>query len=173
MHRKLVTGICVAGLCWAGARPLRAQTADARARLGAVAGAMAFRRGELGDATPFDACTVFRETGEPRGLLNGILPGLRGMLDRPSDAPCAAPAPSAEQRFKHIVQVVSVAVHDTAGQVQLSVTHGEWNHRETYFFERRGEAMTLREVRMLPGIQLLPPPSTAPPATGNTPARHR
>jgi hypothetical protein len=158
MHNELVRGMLAGMLVMAGiAVPAKAVAQPPRDALTAIGEAMFFRGRTLGDSLPFDACSVFEQSGRPADYLEGILPGLRSLLDRQGDDPCAAPFPAADQRFVHRVRVDSVIVEDSAARVRLHVRRGEWSHDETYYLSRTGDGWALREVRMYPGVQTLPP----------------
>lgn len=144
--------------------PLSAQQAARGDALSAVVEAMYFRRSALGDSLPFDACSVYEQGGHPADFPAGVLPGLRTLLDRPVADPCGVPKPSAGSRYERIVRVLSVERADSGAQVHLSVRRGEWTYTEVYHLSLRPDdgAWALREVRMYPPIQTLPPPPHGP-----------
>lgn len=168
MHNRLVMrpvplSLFAVALGLAGA-PLGAQgtarTADA---LAAVAEVMTLRRGALGDSLPFDACTVFEQTGRPSGFPRGIPPGLIPLLDRTGPDPCATKAPGDGDRLRRTVRVDSVTITDSAASVHLSVTRGEWSYKEEYAFTLlpQGCRWGFREARMTHPFRVTPPPGTA------------
>jgi hypothetical protein len=148
--------------------PLAAQGTVRRAdALAAVAEVMALRRGALGDSLPFNACTVFEQTGRPSGFPVGIPPGLIPLLDRTGPDPCATKAPGDGDRLQRTVRVDSVRVTDSTASVHLSVRRGEWSYKEEYAFALlpQGCRWGFREARMTHPLRVTPPPGTArPPA---------
>jgi hypothetical protein len=125
--------------------------------LTAVEEAMAYRRGPLGDSLPFDACSVFQQTGRPRALLSNLSPGLHSLLDRRTDDPCSIPQPG-ERRHERWARVDSVVVKSASAEVYLHIRRDGWQHDEVYFLTPRASGgWALREVRMFPGLHTSPP----------------
>jgi hypothetical protein len=137
--------------------------------LSAVDQTMSYRRGALGDSVPYDACSVFEQTGRPSEFLNRFRPGVRGMLDRPLDDPCSVPRPNQGSRSERLIRVDTVLVTDSTAEVHLHVRRDGWRHGEVYYFTSRanGSGWALREVRMSPALHTTPPPPwTGEPAGG-------
>lgn len=152
----------------AGCSSLQGQGATGRGAdaLDAVAEVMALRRGALGDSLPFDACTVFEETGRPAGFPGGLPPGLIPLLDRNGPDPCSTERPGAAGRFPRTVRVDSVRVTDSSAAVHLSVRRGEWSYNEDYFFTAlpNGRGWGFREARTTHVFRVTPPPLSFRPA---------
>lgn len=167
MHHRLVNRAvlltllaCVSTGCSSvQAQATAGRTADA---LSAVAEVMALRRGALGDSLPFEACTVFEETGRPSGFPGRLPPGLIPLLDRTGPDPCSTEGPAAGARFQRVVRVDSVRVTDSSATVHLSVKRGEWSYNEDYFFTAlpNGRGWGFREARMTNVFRVTPPPLT-------------
>jgi hypothetical protein len=163
MSRQLVARWCAGALLtlsFAIPGRLPAQASAPGRALAAVGEAMFFRRSALGDSLRFDACSVYECTGRPATFPEGILPGLRPLLDRPVAEPCAVPAPGAGSRHPRVVRVDSVVIADSTARVRLHVRRGEWTYDEVYHLAARpsGDGWALCEVRMYPPIQTMPPP---------------
>jgi hypothetical protein len=143
---------------------LSAQKAARGDALSAIVEAMYFRRSALEDSLPFDACSVYEQSGRPAQFPTGVLPGLRALLDRPGADPCGVPKPSAGSRYERIVRVLSVQMADSAAQVHLNVRRGEWTYTEVYYLTARVDdgAWAFREVRMYPPVHTTPPPPRSP-----------
>jgi hypothetical protein len=176
MHYQRVTRGGVASLLMMaclGCAPLAGQQRTGPDPLAAVVQAMFFRSGALGDSLPFDACSVWEQTGRPAALVEGVLPGLRPLLDRQVDDPCSVAKPSEGSRFERIARVDSVVVADSAARVHLHIRRGEWSYQEVYHLARRnGGGWSFREVRMYPPIHVTPPPTTQPGSAVASPVRH-
>lgn len=163
MHYQLVRrALCIVVLL-TGLFPLRselsAQASPSGNALLAVSEVMLYRRNALGDSLPFDACSVYERTGRPEALLSGIRPGLRSLLDRQVDNPCAVPKPSERQRSERLVRVDTVVVADSTAEVHVHVRRDGWRHGEVYYFTNRADGgWALREVRMTPALHTTPPP---------------
>ena len=138
---------------------LSAQAPPSGNALLAVGEVMLYRRNALGDSLPFDACSVYERTGRPEALLSGIRPGLRTLLDRPIDHPCAVPKPSEGQRSERLVRVDTVQIAGSTAEVHVHVRRDGWRHGEVYYFTSRADGgWALREVRMTPALHTTPPP---------------
>lgn len=167
MHHQLVSravSIALAALASAAPNPLIGQTAPPENPLSAIVEAMFFRRTALGDSLPFDACSVYEQGGRPTEFPNGILPGLRLLLDRPVADPCSVPKPSAGSRYERLVRVDSVVPGEPGTvRVHLHVRRGEWTYEEVYYLAAGsgGQPWSLQEVRTYPPIHTTPPPPRA------------
>lgn len=164
MHRQLVVRYALALLVLAGlAGPMRlvGQSAPRADALSAIVEAMFFRRGPMADSLPFDACSVWEHGGRPADFPEGVLPGLRFLLDRPAADPCGLPKPSAGSRFERVARVDSVVIADSTARVYVHVRRGEWSYQEVYHLANRptpGDGWSMREVRMYAPIHVTPPP---------------
>lgn len=159
MHYKLVRCALYVAVLLTGRGELSAQAFPSGNTLQAVGEVMLYRRDALGDSHPFDACSVYERTGHPDALVSAIRPGLRGMLDRQVDNPCAFSKPSERQRSERLVRVDTVLVTDSTAEVHVHVRRYGWRHGEVYYFTKRAdEGWALREVRMTPALHTTPPP---------------
>jgi hypothetical protein len=160
MHCKLVARAVlgtIAIVLSAGPELLLCQERARTDALAAVVEAMFIRRGALGDSLPFDACSVYENSGRPEGFPDGVLAGLRPLLDRQVPDPCSVPKPSEGGRHERLVRVDSVVVSDSAARVHLHVRRGEWSYEEVYYLtsrdaETRADGWSFREVRMYPPV---------------------
>lgn len=162
MHCRMIARVVMTAaglvLCTATA-PLDGQSVDRGTALSAIGQAMFFRQSVLGDSLPFDACSVYERSGRPNPFVGGLLPGLRGLLDRPVDDPCSLPKPSAGGRTERLVRVDSVVIADSEARVHLHVRRGEWSHTEVYSLATRLDGgWGFREVRMTNPFHVTPPP---------------
>lgn len=151
-------------LSLAGPGTLHAQAPVRGDALSAVGEAMYFRRSALGDSLPFDACSVYERTGRPAGFPQGLLPGVRPLLDHPVADPCGRAGPEAGVRYPRVVRVDSVVIADSTAQVHLQVRRGEWAYNEVHHLVARPGrgGWGMREVRTCNAIQILPPPPRQP-----------
>lgn len=138
--------------------PLDGQAVEKGTALSAIGQAMLFRQSVLGDSLPFDACSVYERSGRPGSFVSGVLPGLRGLLDRSVDDPCSLPKPSAGDRTEYLVRVDSVVIADSTARVHLHVRRGEWSYTEVYSLAARPAGdWGFREVRMTNPFHITPP----------------
>jgi hypothetical protein len=90
-----------------------------------------FRLNWMGDATPFNACSVYAATGRRTDFPAGILPPLVRGLDR-TTAPCEGRNPGIPGAWTPEILVDSVAVHGETAKVYVTVRKGEISYFEEY-----------------------------------------
>lgn len=105
-------------------------------KLQAIDRVITARAGQMGDRLPFDACSVYEQSGRPAAMADGLTAGARELLDRSGSDPCAQPAAAALPGQRRIVRVDSVILMDSVAHVNLTVIRGEWSDREQYILRR-------------------------------------
>ena len=129
MHQVLRRGVLPALL------GLAASVADANCQsreIAAVNTVLDFRLNWVGDATPFNACSVYKATGSRADFPAGILPPLARGLDR-SSAPCDDRIPPGTPGTSTAeVLVDSITVCGETATVHLTVRKGELTYHEEY-----------------------------------------
>lgn len=132
MHQVLTRGARLAPLAllmMAG----DAAAQDGRTKIAAANEAIAFRVNWIGDATPFDACSVYRATGQPATFPEGISPPLRRVLDPSGNSPCAGhPPPGVPGAWRPHVALDSVMIAGDTASVFVTVRKGEISYFERY-----------------------------------------
>jgi hypothetical protein len=149
---------------------LAALATDARGQSGsreiaAVNTVLDFRLNWVGDATPFNACSVYTLTGRPADFPAGILTPLARGLDR-TGPPCERRAPNVAGAWTPEVLVDSISVHDTTATVYLTVRKGEISYFEVYsLVNPSATRWGLNEVRTWGAVREYPsrPPAPASP----------
>lgn len=130
MHQILTRGarLALLGLATMAAD---ASSQTANRKTAAVNTVLDFRLNWMGDATPFNACSVYTATGSPEDFPAGILPPLARGLDR-SSAQCEGRAPGTPGAWTPEVVVDSIAIHGETAAVYLTVRKGELSYHEEY-----------------------------------------
>ncbi len=132
MHEVLTT-FC-ARLALVGLAAVLAPEAAAQGSttsLAAVNEVIGFRVNWMGDATPFNSCSIYESAGSPADFPEGISPPLRRVLDR-TERPCEIRPPQVPGAWTPGVTVDSVAVSGDTAAVFVTVRKGEISYHEEY-----------------------------------------
>jgi hypothetical protein len=156
MHQVLTrrTRIALAGLAVLVASEAAGQ--NSAARMAAVNGVIGFRVNWMGDAMPFDACSIYQVAERPADFPEGISPPLRRALDR-TERPCENRAPGIPGAWTPAVTVDSMAISGDTAAVFATVRKGEISYHEEYTLVRGlpGRWST-REVRIWGALREYP-----------------
>lgn len=90
-----------------------------------------FRVNWMGDATPFDACSIYQAAGRPAEFPEGISPPLRRALDR-TERPCEGRSPETPGAWTPRVAVESMIISRDTAAVFVTVRKGEISYYEEY-----------------------------------------
>lgn len=149
MHQVLTRGVRLASF---GLLVMAADAAaqEGRTKITAANEAIAFRVNWMGDATPFNACSIYRATGQPATFPEGISPPLRRALDQSGGSPCANdPSPGVPGAWTPRVSVDSVVIARDTASVFATVRKGEVSYSERYtLVASAGGGWSAREVRI-------------------------
>lgn len=149
MHQILMAVAIVLAPAWAPAEMPHTDSTAHRV----VSSVMTFRRFWMGDDTPFHACSVSRALGHPPNFPLDLEEAARSLL-HPGGDPCATTGLPFESSRRVVLNSLRVDA-DTA-HVQLTVIKGEYSLHETYTMAERNGVWRVRDVRILPGIQVYP-----------------
>jgi hypothetical protein len=108
------------------------RTSDPVAILDRVLG---FRQAWFGDYTPLAACSAFTVLGRPRDFPGKLSPSAVALLDRDVSA-CDKPPIQRFNAWCPIMQLLKVSIVGSAATLELRISRGEYNHRETYTVTR-------------------------------------
>jgi hypothetical protein len=136
---------------------------SANREIAAVNTVLDFRLNWMGDATPFNACSVFTALGAPVDFPAGIQSPLVRGLDR-TTAPCEGRAPGVPGAWAPQVLVDSIAVRSETATVYVTVRKGELSYYEEYSMVNPGPTRWgMREVRTWGALREYParPPAPA------------
>jgi hypothetical protein len=121
-----------------------------------------FRVNWMGDATPFNACSIYQAAKRPADFPEGISPPLRRALDR-TEQPCDNRSPGVPGAWIPAVTADSVIISGDTAAVFVTVRKGEIAYHEEYtLVSGRTGRWSTREVRVWGAMReypLRPPPS--------------
>jgi hypothetical protein len=124
--------------------------------LAAVNAVMDFRLNWVGDATPFNACSIYTIAGRPSDFPAGLLPGLVRGLDR-ADHPCDGRTPGVPGARVPEVLVDSVRVLGETARVFTTIHRGEVSYCEDYSLVHAGAGRwAVAEVRTYGALREYP-----------------
>jgi hypothetical protein len=133
-----------------------ASAQGSESKLAAANAVIGFRVNWMGDATPFNSCSVFQAAERPADFPEGISPPLRRVLDR-SESPCENRAPQIPGRWTPEVAVDSVVVSGDTATVFATVRKGEMSYFEEYSVVRGQPGQwSTREVRIWGALREYP-----------------
>ena len=161
MHQILTRG---AGLAFLGIvmSAVDAACQSVSGELAAVNTVLDFRLNWVGDATKFNACSVYNATGRPADFPARILPPLARGLDHTS-VPCEGRAPGVPGAWTPEVLVDSIAVHGESATVLLTIRKGEISYREEYsLVNPSASRWGMNEVRTFGALREYPARPPAP-----------
>lgn len=123
------TRLALVGLAAVVAAEAAAQSSETR--IAAANEVIGFRVNWMGDATPFDACSIYQAAERPAGFPEGISPPLRRALDR-TENPCETRSPGVPGAWTPHVSVDSMVISGDTAAVFVTVRKGEISYYEDY-----------------------------------------
>jgi hypothetical protein len=148
MHQVLTRGARLASL---GLLVMAAESAaqDGGTRIAAANATIAFRVNWMGDATPFNACSIYQAANRPANFPEGISPPLQRVLDQRGATPCECLSSGVPGAWTPQVVVDSVVIAGDSAAVFVTVRKGEISYFERYTLVAiESGGWSAREVRI-------------------------